>query len=93
MWKITFLGSARAGDALAQGLRAEGLDVRVESPRGDGVGTDTALIALYVGDTVFDAPTGADVESLIHKAIAVFKDGFPVGDVRVEADDSDISEG
>ncbi len=91
MWKITFLGSARAGDALAQGLRAEGLDVRVESPREDGgIGTDTALIAVFVGDTVFDAATGTDVESLIHKAIAVFKDGFPVGDVEVEADDSDI---
>jgi hypothetical protein len=91
MWKITFLGSARAGDALAQGLRAEGLDVRVESPpESSGSGTDTEWIALHVGDTVFDATTGSDVESLIHKAIAVFKDGFPVGNVLVEADDSEI---
>jgi hypothetical protein len=90
MWKITFEGSARAGDALAQGLRAEGLDVRVETREDHGTATEAASIALYVGDKVFDATTDMDVESLIHRAIGVFKDGFQVGDVLVEADDSDI---
>ena len=91
MWTITFRGSARAGEALAQGLRAEDLDVRFESPREDrGIGTDTTRIALYVGDKAFDATTGTSVESLIHKAIAVFKDGFPVADVQIEEHDSDI---
>ena len=91
MWRITFRGSARAGEALAQGLRAEGLDVQSESPRKDrGIEADAAWIALYVGDKVFDATTGMSVESLIHKAVAVFKDGFPVADVQIEEDDSDI---
>jgi hypothetical protein len=91
MWRITFWGSARAGNALAQGLRAEGLDVRFESPGEDrGIGTDAAWIALYVGDKAFDATTGMGVESLIHKAVAVFKDGFPATDVHIEEDDSDI---
>jgi hypothetical protein len=91
VWKITFEGSARAGDALAQGLRAEGLDVRVESPSEDrGIGTEGASMALYVGDKVFDATTDTDVESLILRAIGVVKDGFSVGDVRVEADDSEV---
>lgn len=91
MWKITFEGSARSGDALAQGLRAEGLDVRVESPSEDrGIGTEGEHIELYVGDKVFDATTDMDVESLILRATGVFKDGFPFGAVRVEADDSDV---
>jgi len=75
---------------LAQGLRAEGLDVRSESPSEDRGIEEAAWIALYVGDKVFDATTGMGVESLIHKAVAVFKDGFPVADVQIEEDDSDI---
>ena len=66
-------GANKGREALAQGLRAEGLDVRCASPGKDrGVGADAAWIALDVGDKVFDVTTGMGVESLTHKTVAVF---------------------
>jgi hypothetical protein len=86
MTKIKFEGPAERVSALAQMLRAEGLEVSFEAPQERRDLGIFGAIVVYLFVKVADVATESTIRELAQKGIDQFKSRFPQGEAEIEDD-------
>jgi hypothetical protein len=88
---VRFRGPGSRAAQLADLLRRERLEVRYTPPMEKrSIGTDVAVVLLYVADKVADETVGVSVDAVVRKVVASYKERFPEADVEIEEAEGDI---